>query len=178
MIRIHRAALFATLALLLIPAAQAKVASQSSAGFQSSHELEVPIDPAAAYRAFVEVGRWWSDAHTFSGAAKNLSLDAKAGGCWCETLPNGGSVRHMVIVHANPGTMLVFNGGLGPLQFMGVAGSMQVTFRAKDSGTQVSITYSVGGYNSAGFQEIAKAVDAVLSEQVKRYGNFAATGKP
>ncbi|MDQ3115195.1 MAG: ATPase [Verrucomicrobiota bacterium] len=178
MTHILQAAVVLTTALLFVPAARAKVVSQSASGFMISHETDVSIDPRAAYDAFVEVGRWWNDSHSFSGAAKNISIDPKAGGCWCETLPNGGSVRHMTVVHANPAAMLVFNGGLGPLQFMGVAGSVQVTFKAKDSGTHVSVVYSVGGYDPDGFKEISKAVDAVLAQQVKRYGGFASTGKP
>ncbi len=178
MTRILQAAVVLSMALLFVPDARAKVVSQGASGFMIAHEAEVAVDPKAAYDAFVEVGRWWNDSHSFSGAAKNLSIEPKAGGCWCEALPNGGSVRHMTVVHANPGAMLVFNGGLGPLQFMGVAGSMQVSFKAKGSGTQVSVVYAVGGYDPDSFKEIAKAVDAVLAEQIKRYGAFAATGKP
>ena len=139
MTRILQAAVVLSMALLFVPDARAKVVSQGASGFMIAHEAEVAVDPKAAYDAFVEVGRWWNDSHSFSGAAKNLSIEPKAGGCWCEALPNGGSVRHMTVVHANPGAMLVFNGGLGPLQFMGVAGSMQVSFKAKGSGTQVSV---------------------------------------
>lgn len=178
MTHILQAAVVLTMALLFIPGARAKVVSQSASGFMIAHEAEVAVEPKAAYDAFVEVGRWWTDSHSFSGAARNLSIEPKAGGCWCETLPKGGSVRHMTVIHANPGAMLVFNGGLGPLQFMGVAGSMQVTFKTKGSGTQVSIVYSVGGYDPDGFKEISKAVDQVLAEQVKRYADFASTGKP
>ena len=178
MIRILSSMAGLALALVLVPSAGAKVLSQSATGFVVTHEADITVAPKAAYDAFVAVGRWWNDSHSFSGAAKNISIDPKAGGCWCETLPNGGSVRHMTVVHADPGAMLVFNGGLGPLQFMGVAGSMQVSFKAKDSGTHVSVVYSVGGYDPDGFKEISKAVDAVLAEQVKRYGDFASPGKP
>ncbi len=178
MTRILQGAVALTTALLFVPATRAKVVSQGAAGFMISHETEVAVDSKAAYDAFVDVGRWWNDSHTFSGAARNLSIDPKAGGCWCEALPNGGSVRHMTVVQANPGAMLVFNGGLGPLQFMGVAGSMQVTFKAKDGSTNVTVVYSVGGYDPDGFKEISKAVDGVLAEQMKRYGSFASAGKP
>src|SRR5215217_2012944 len=138
MTRILQAAAVLGIALLFVPAADAKVLSQSATGFLVTHEADVAVDPKAAYDAFVKIGRWWNDAHSFSGAAKNIAIEPKAGGCWCEALPNGGSVRHMTVVHANPGAMLVFNGGLGPLQFMGVAGSMKVSFKAQDKGTHVS----------------------------------------
>lgn len=178
MTRIFQAAAVLMIALLFVPPAAAKVVSQSATGFLVTHEADVTVDPQAAYDAFVQIGRWWSDAHSFSGAAKNISIEPKAGGCWCESLPNGGSVRHMTVIHANPGALLVFNGGLGPLQFMGVAGSMKVSFKAGGSGTHVSLVYAVGGYDPDNFKEISKGVDAVLGEQMKRYGDFATTGKP
>lgn len=178
MVRILQAAAALTTAVLLIPSVSAKVVAQGATGFVVTHEAQVTVAPQAAYDAFIKIGRWWNDAHSFSGAARNISIEPKAGGCWCEALPNGGSVRHMTVVHADPGAMLVFSGGLGPLQFMGVAGSMKVTFEAQDNGTHVSVTYAVGGFDTGNFAEISKGVDAVLAEQIKRYGEFASTGKP
>ncbi len=84
----------------------------------------------------------------------------------------------MTVVHANPGAMLVFRGGLGPLQFMGVAGSMKVGFKPQDKGMHVSVVYAVGGYDPDNFKEISKGVDAVLGEQMTRYAKFASSGKP
>lgn len=176
--RIFQVAVVLMPALSFVPAAQTKVVSQSANGFVVRHEIEVAVDPKAAYDAFVKIGNWWNNDHSFSGDAKNMSIDPKAGGCWCEALPNGGSVQHMTVVHANPGLLLVFHGGLGPLQFMGVAGSLQVSFKAREKGTQISIFYAVGGYDPGNFQEISKGVDTVLGEQIKRYGNLLATGNP
>lgn len=173
---LQASALFA-IALSFAPSAHAKVASQSAQGFIVKHEVDVAVDPKTAYDVFINIGSWWSDAHSFSGAAGNISIEAKAGGCWCEALPDGGSVRHMTVVHATPGTMLVFSGGLGPLQFMGVAGSMTLKFTAQGKGTRVTLDYAVGGYDVDDFKEISKAVDGVLGEQVTRYAKFASTGK-
>jgi hypothetical protein len=175
---IFQTAVMLTTTLLFVPAAHATVVSQSANGFVITHDANVAVDPKDAFDAFVKIGSWWNDDHSFSGAAKNISIEPKAGGCWCEALPNGGSVRHMTVVHANPGVLLVFNGGLGPLQFMGVAGSMKVSFKAQDKGTQISVVYAVGGYDPDSFKDISKGVDAVLGEQIKRYRNFASTGKP
>lgn len=175
--KLRAAALFA-IALLLVPTARAKVVSESATGFLVTQEVDVAVDPKAAYDGFIQIGRWWNDDHSFSGAARNISIEPKAGGCWCEVLPNGGSVRHMTVIHANPGALLVFNGGLGPLQFMGVAGSMKVTFKSQGNRTHVSVVYAVGGYDPDNFKEISKGVDAVLGEQMKRYGAFASIGKP
>ncbi|MCE9521470.1 MAG: ATPase, partial [Alphaproteobacteria bacterium] len=104
----------------------------------------------------------------------------RPGGCWCETLPEGGFVKHMDVVHAAPGAMLVFSGGLGPLHFMGVAGSMTVTFKAakESNGSTVTLRYDVGGHDAGDFKDLSKAVDGVLLEQLTRYASFATTGKP
>ncbi|MCE9522725.1 MAG: ATPase, partial [Alphaproteobacteria bacterium] len=111
------------LALAFSSGADAKVTSTAPTGFSVEHKLELKTDAKSAYDAFTKVGSWWNSAHSFSGDAKNLKIDTRPGGCWCETLPEGGFVKHMDVVHAAPGAMLVFSGGLGPLHFMGVAGS-------------------------------------------------------
>ena len=68
------------------------------------------------YNSIVDdVGLWWDSSHTFSGNAENLSIDDKAGGCFCENLENGGSVRHLEVVFVDPGKTLRMIGGLGPL---------------------------------------------------------------
>ena len=172
-------AAIACLALATAPA-HAKVVATSPMGFVVEHTVEVKGDAKAAYVAFTNVGAWWSSDHSFSGDAKNITIDTKPGGCWCEALPNDGFVKHMDVVHAAPGGMLVFSGGLGPLQFMGVAGSMVVSFKpdAKSSSTKVTVRYDVGGRDDKGFKDISKGVDGVLGEQLARYGRFANTGKP
>ena len=84
----------------------------------------------------------------------------------------------MVLTQAAPGERLVFTGGLGPLAFMGVTGSLVVTFAKAASGTHVKLTYSVGGFDPDGFSALSKAVDGVWTGQFARYQAFANTGKP
>ena len=158
--------------------ADAKVLVKGPTGFAVEHQADLAVEPNAAYDAFLKIGSWWSSAHSFSGDAKNISIDAKPGGCWCEALKEGGFVKHMELVQAAPGARLVFSGGLGPLSFMGVAGSMIVKFTATKTGTIVTLTYDVGGRDSGDFEKISSAVDGVLAEQFARYRSFAATGKP
>jgi hypothetical protein len=157
----------------------AKVTSQSATGFNVSHEADVTVAPQAAYDAFVQVGSWWHAAsHSYSGDGKNITVEVKPGGCWCEALPNGGFVRHMTVEQAAPGARLVFSGGLGPLAFMGATGHMVVSIQPKGAGSHVKLTYAVGGHDAKDFRDIAKAVDGVLDEAFKRYTNYASTGKP
>jgi hypothetical protein len=165
-------------ALSLASGAEAKVASQGPSGFSVALTADVTAEPKAAYDAFLKIGSWWSSDHSFSGDAKNLSIDARSGGCWCEKLPEGGFVRHMEISHVAPGSTLVFAGGLGPLHFMGVDGAMMISFKKADKGTTVTLSYAVGGYDEKGFKDLAVGVDAVLAGQFQRYANFASTGKP
>jgi hypothetical protein len=110
--------------------------------------------------------------HTFSGNADNLSIDDRAGGCFCEKLKNGGSVRHLEVVFADPGKSLRMIGGLGPLQGMAVTGTMTWSLSKADTGTNVKVTYSVGGYRPGGLQKMAPLVDKVMIEQLKRLKEY------
>ncbi len=84
----------------------------------------------------------------------------------------------MTLVHLSPGKLLRFEGGLGPMQAMGVSGVLTWTFRPDAKGTSVELRYVVGGYNPAGFKDLAPAVDGVLAAQLQRYKRFVDTGKP
>jgi uncharacterized protein YndB with AHSA1/START domain len=91
----------------------AEVKSAAPNGFEvvSTATIPAPADPV--YSALGEVGRWWSPTHTFSRDAANLSLELRAGGCFCERLKDGGSVQHLLVVYAAPGEGLRLRGALG-----------------------------------------------------------------
>jgi hypothetical protein len=97
--------------------------------------------PDKAYAALLQPARWWSSEHTFSGSAAKLTLDARAGGCWCETLTDGGSVEHMRVVYVAPGRVLRLRGALGPLQGLGVEGAMTLSVKAGASGADITLSY-------------------------------------
>ncbi len=161
-------------------ATSAEVVDVGDNGFAVRQTATVSADTARAWAALVEVGKWWDPEHTWSGDPANLSIDARPGGCWCEKLPGqGGGVRHMTVAFASPGKLLRFEGGLGPLQSMAVAGVMTWTFTAAaEKGTAVEMTYLVGGYNRGGFKDLAPGVDGVLRGQLERYRRYVDTGKP
>jgi uncharacterized protein YndB with AHSA1/START domain len=159
----------AIIALAAAPAAAAKVVSQAPNGFSVTHDATVAMEPHAAYDRFLAIGTWWSKAHTFSRDPKNISIEAKSGGCWCEALKDGGFVRHMEVASAAPGERLVFHGGLGPLHFMAATGAMTVTFAKAEAGTKVTLRYNVTGYDVDHFAKLAGAVDGVLAEQLANY---------
>lgn len=168
------------LAVLFLAAAVAsgEVLDTADNGFTIRETVTLSVPPDKAYAAMIEVGRWWSPDHTYSGDSANLTIDPKPGGCWCEKLPSQGGVRHMTVTSVWPEKMIRFEGGLGRLQAMGVAGSMTWKFTPAEKGTAVEVRYAVGGYNPGGLRTLAPAVDGVLHEQVDRFRRFAETGKP
>jgi uncharacterized protein YndB with AHSA1/START domain len=159
--------------------AAADVVSVAAAGFEVRETAHVAVPPARAFDQFAaQVSRWWSSEHTWSGSSKNLSIRMSAGGCFCERLPNGGSVEHLRVVFVRPGSELSMSGGLGPLQSMGFFGVMRVAFAAQRDGTDVTLTYRVHGYDPKGAEHLAPMVDGMLSETLKRFQRFADTGDP
>jgi hypothetical protein len=153
--------------------AQAAVVAVDGGGFITAHEVRTPLAPREALSAFVKIGAWWSDSHTYSGAARNLKIDLRPGGCWCESFKNGGFVRHMTLEYYAPEKTLRFAGGLGPLQEMGVSGAMTVQFApAPTGGSIVSLRYVVNGRDAGAWRETAGAVDRVLAEQIARYSAY------
>ena len=62
--------------------------------------------------------------HTVSKDAANLSLELRAGGCFCERLKDGGSVQHLQVAYTAPWAGLRLRGALGPLQMEGVDGAL------------------------------------------------------
>ena len=152
---------------------RAEVKDSSALGFTIQDTVFIAADPIEVYHALVvDIGRWWDSTHTFSGYATNLSIDDKAGGCFCEKLENGGSVRHLEVVFADPGKTLRMVGGLGPLQAMAVTGVMTWSISNTNSGTTVKVNYVIGGYCPGGLQKMAPLVDKVIFQQLARLKEF------
>jgi uncharacterized protein YndB with AHSA1/START domain len=160
-------------------AVRAEVLDSGPGGFTTRNVVTIAASPDVVYRQLTtKVGQWWNPEHTYSGESQNLSIDAWAGGCFCEKLSVQGSVRHMAVVFASPGKTLRMTGGLGPLQAMAVTGSLTIQLTAVDKATKVEMTYTVGGYRPGGLQDLAPVVDGVLKEQVERLKNFVEKGRP
>jgi len=146
----------------------ATVVDSTDHGFTSVNRATIQATPEEVYEQFVShLGEWWSDAHTWSGKASNLMLEAKVGGCWCERIPVDGMTEHARLVFMKPGEMLRFEGELGPLQGMAVMGKLTITFRKAEEGTQLEWVYTVGGYVKGGLKPISVAVDGVMAEQLR-----------
>ena len=166
--------------LLMSAATSARSAPQVAPnGFLVKLEANVNAPRAKVYDALIgQVGSWWNPQHTYSHDAKNLSIDPRPGGCFCERLPNGGGIEHLRVIYVAPREVLRLSGGLGPLQASGVAGSMTWKLTGDSDNTRVQLSYSVGGSIDGGFEKIAPAVEGMLNEQLNRLRVFAETGKP
>jgi uncharacterized protein YndB with AHSA1/START domain len=121
---------FAIAMLVAAPAAAAVVDSQPN-GFAIHQVVQIAAPPEKVFAALIRPELWWSSGHTFSGNAANLSLDARAGGCWCERLANGGSVQHGIVVYVAPNEMLRTRGPFGPFQNQGVDGALTWSLRRR-----------------------------------------------
>jgi len=168
------------LALVVFSGTTAQSAPQvTQNGFLVKFEVNVNAPAAKVYDALVgQVGSWWNPEHTYSHDAKNLSIDARPGGCFCEKLPNGGGIEHLRVVYVASPQVIRFSGALGPLQASGVAGSMTWKLTGGPDNTRLDLSYSVGGFIPGGFEKIAPAVEAMLREQLDRLKQFIETGKP
>ena len=140
-----------------------------------TYRFQTRAAPAKAYASVVDVAHWWSSDHTYSGNAKNLAMTARAGGCWCETW-NGGSVQHMTVLLAMPGKLLRLSGGLGPLQGAALAATLTFELKPAAAGSEVTVSYVVGGFIGGGLDKIAPGVDGVLGAQLQRLGRLIDTG--
>lgn len=169
--------LAAVAALTLAGASHAAVVDKGAYGFRLKTVQQIAAPPAKVYKAIGEWGRWWSDAHTYSGKAANLTLPLSAGGCLCEALPGGGSVRHGVVELVIPNQTVRLDAAFGPLQDEGVSGAYTFTLKAKDGGTELTTTYNVGGARDF-IVSAAPDIDAVLTEQAARLKAYVETGKP
>lgn len=152
---------------VLSASAAAEVKPSTPAHFVIESKAIVAAAPAEVYAMLGRPGEWWNKNHTYSGDAANLSLDLRAGGCFCERVPEGGgTIEHLRIVYAQPGQMLRAQGGLGPLQAEAVAGTLSWDLKPAGQGTEITQTYIVSGHVRSGMEELAPIVDRVLAEQL------------
>jgi pimeloyl-ACP methyl ester carboxylesterase len=162
---------FAAAALSTAGLALAAASNVSKSGFLVTHHSEVKADPAAVYAAIVQVGKWWSPAHTYSGDAANLSMDPRVGGCFCETWGKNAAL-HARVIQAQRDKMLRLEGSLGPLQEMAVLGIMTFAIAQESGKTALTLTYRVRAPDAA-LDKLAPVVDKVIGEQFQRLIAFA-----
>lgn len=166
--------MFVAVALGLAAPARAELVSAGSNGFEIRHSVSLVLPTEQVFASFARIGEWWSADHTYSGEAKNLSLRLTPGGCFCESLKEGGGIEHMRVALVQPGERLVMTGPLGPLLFEAATGVMDVRVERIAGGTRLVLNYRAAGFAKSNAAELAPVVDQVLGEQVKRFRTYAA----
>jgi uncharacterized protein YndB with AHSA1/START domain len=146
-------------------------------GFLVRRSLTVSVPPDALWKGLGHIGRWWSPAHSWSGDARNLSLELRAGGCYCERW-RGGSAEHGRVVMARRNELLRLHAALGPLQEMALFGALAFELQPAAGGSALVVTYRVSGDSLHGLDKLAPAVDGVIGEQVMRLKRYLETGSP
>jgi uncharacterized protein YndB with AHSA1/START domain len=159
-------ALAGALTVASVGASNAEVKDASPTGFTVENVIQVPADSMTAWKALVEdVDRWWPADHTWWGAEAVLSIDPKAGGCFCERL-GPRQALHMLVTFADPGKLLRLTGGLGPLQGMGLHGALEFRFAPAGDSTTITMFYRAGGYTPDDLSKLAPVVDQVQALQL------------
>ena len=169
--------LAALAALTFAGAARAEVVDKGAYGFRLKFVQQVAAPPDKVFRAIGEIGRWWSDAHTYSGKAANMTMPLTANACFCEALPTGGGVRHGAVEAVMPNLLVRVDAPLGPLQDEGVGAALAFNLKPKDGGTELTVTYNVGGARDF-IVSAAPRIDGVLSEAVVLIKRYVETGAP
>ena len=152
--------------LFSVVSAYSEVLVIAETGFIVENKIQVASNKEETWEVFTQqVDQWWPSDHTWWGETSTLTIEAYAGGCFCEK--NGGkSAEHMRISFVEPQTRIIMTGGLGPLQGMGMFGALTWTFETIEPGTEVTMTYKVNGINPDGFSELAPIVDQVQAIQL------------
>jgi len=164
------------LLLLLASGVRAEVKEAGADHLLVTDSRVVHAPPDKVYAALVDVAHWWNSEHTYSGDATHLSIQAEAGGCFCERWGNQ-SVAHGRVIWAAPGQVLRLDTALGPLQSMAVQGVMTFTLKPEGHATTLLFEYRVNGASSSGLDKLAPAVNGMLMEQLQRLQGFVESGK-
>lgn len=160
--------------LALATPAHAEVAAAGNDWFELSNTAVVPAKPETVWRALLAIPKWWDAAHTYSRKASNLSLAAKAGGCFCEIIPEDGSqIEHGRVIYMRPGKALRLTAALGPLQSQAVAATLTWTLKPVDGGTELKQTYVVAGHAAGGLSSYGSPVNSVMTLQFDRLVAYA-----
>jgi uncharacterized protein YndB with AHSA1/START domain len=162
----------AALVLSAVGVAHAEVKDATASGFTIENSQVVPVDAKTAWSALVnDVGQWWPKDHTWWGDARKLSIQPRAGGCFCEI--NGEQQAwHMTVTFIDPGQTLRMTGGLGPLQGMGLDGALEFRFAKAEEGTRITMWYRAGGYTPDDLSKFVAAVDKVQGLQLSGLADY------
>lgn len=162
----------AALTAALAAPAQAQIVARSSDGFALQYAEGVQVATMDLPGSLAAIARWWSDDHTYSGEAANLSLVVEPGGCWCEALPDGEIFRHARVISVKDDEV-VLDAPLGPLNGQATKATLTVVLTMTERGPLPLWTFEVEGPGTGAF---AEGVDAVMSEAYASWVAYLASG--
>ena len=146
--------------------AHGEVKDATPSGFSVENSVLIAATPARVWQAMTaDIDHWWPKDHSWWGQAATLSIDARAGGCFCERA-GAQQAQHLQVVFVDPEKTLRMTGGLGPMQGMGLHGVAEWTLQAEGTSTRVSWRYRAGGYSPDDLSALAPVVDKVQAHQL------------
>lgn len=156
------------LVLMIASPAWAEVVQSSDTGFRLRHEAISAQTPDDVFARLMEPSQWWDPDHTYSADASNLSMGDTAGSYWREDW-DGGSVIHGQVLMVKEGEELVLSAPFGPLISTAAECIWTIKLTPKEGGgTLISSTHAVAGAAGHGLWELAKPVDTVMGNGIKR----------
>lgn len=148
--------------------ASAEVLTSGPDHYELRHEAHSSLAPDVLWDRLTRPEDWWHPDHTYSGDARNLSLDAQAGGLWREDW-DGGSVAHGAVLLVKEGEQLRLDAPFGPLQALGVSVVWTITLTPLEGGkTRVVFEERASGTDASGLNALAPAVDFVKQQAISR----------
>lgn len=152
--------------LLCVPAS-AEVLYIEDTAFAVENRVLIQQPADKVWQTLVQqVDEWWPKDHSWWGGT--FSIEPHAGGCFCERQGEQ-SAQHMMVSLVDPGVLLRMTGGLGPLQGLGLSGTLDWQLLPDEDNSQithVTLTYRVNGYIPGGFSALAPIVDQVQALQL------------
>ena len=159
--------LFLCVTAALAPITRAEVLDSAPGHYHLRQEGLSALPPTQLWQRLLEPSRWWSPAHTYSGDAGNLDLDARVGGYWRESW-QGGAVAHGRVIFLSAPESLRLEAPFGPLQGLGAYTVWTITLEAAADGTRVVFEETAIAPPGADLETLAVAVDTVKSEAMRR----------
>lgn len=174
-IKLASVSIFLAALIALSYESRAHVKTIQSHGFIVENSVHTSASIDSTWSVLInDIDNWWPKDHSWWMGT--LSIEAKAGGCFCE-VSNRKSAEHMRISFVDPGKVLRMTGGLGPLQGMGMYGALDWVFTEESNGTQISLNYRVMGLNPESFEQLAAIVDKVQAIQLQSLADYLANSK-
>lgn len=158
-----RRMIVALFALTIATPATAEVTESSSNGFTIALSEPSQRSDAELWQRMQHPENWWSSAHSWSGDAANMSVEMRAGGCWCERVGDG-VVVHGRILRIDADRAILLDAPLGPLNDAAV--TTRLSWRIDNQ--RVVWRYQVFGALPMPAAQLAPLVEAVLAEQLRR----------